>query len=66
MDTHTRDSRAFTPTPNHAQVKVTGVMDWALEQGAEELESAQRVWGSGRSALDWDRWEEQPGTPEPL
>ena len=42
-------------TPSQGPVKAEGAMDWALEQAAEEAESARTVWESGRSVPDWDR-----------
>ena len=42
-------------TPSQGPVKAAGAMDWALEQVAEEAESAPTVWESGRSAPDWDQ-----------
>jgi hypothetical protein len=42
-------------TPSQGPVKAAHAMDWALEQAAEEAESAPTVWESGRSAPDWDQ-----------
>lgn len=39
-------------TPSQGPVKAARAMDWALEQAAEEAESARTVWESGRSVLD--------------